>query len=176
MVYGDLLSVDLGCTFDVIIAMDVFEHMNPLSLQLYISRAASLLDRDGYLLVNGPMFGKDRIFGEPFPLFLESWTREPQDTFWRHIPCYESGWPVDGHLIWAPVAFWEDQFAANGLVRDIEIETALQDALSGFFAEYAPARKMLFVLRSADNQRQSAEVAEQACLAVSRVEGLPQPH
>ncbi len=175
MVYGDLLSVSFGQTFDVVIAMDVFEHTNPLKLGEYLSRAASLVDRDGYLLVNGPLFGEDRVFGQPFPLFLEAWTREPQDTFWRHIPCYEHGWPVDGHLIWASVGFWEGQFAANGLIRDIEIETALQRALSGFFAEYAPGRKMLFVLRSPHNERRSAEVAERVSQAVSEVAGLPTP-
>ena len=175
MVYGDLLSVSLERTFDVVIAMDVFEHTNPLKLGEYISRAASLVDRDGYLLVNGPLFGQDRVFGQPFPLFLEAWTREPQNTFWRHIPCSEHGWPVDGHLIWASVGFWENQLAAKGLIRDIEIETALQRALSGFFAEYAPGRKMLFVLRSPHNERRSAEVAERVSQAVSEVEGLPTP-
>jgi SAM-dependent methyltransferase len=175
MLYGDLLSVGLNRTFDVVIAMDVFEHTNPLKLGRYIERAASLVDRDGYLLVNGPMFGEDRVFGQPFPLHLEEWTREPQDTFWRHIPCYENGWPVDGHLVWASVAFWEDQFASKGLVRDIEIECALQQALSGFFTEYAPARKMLFVLRSPDNERCPADVAERVSRVVSEVEGLPKP-
>jgi len=37
MVYGDLLSVSLERTFDVVIAMDVFEHTNPLKLGEYIS-------------------------------------------------------------------------------------------------------------------------------------------
>src|SRR5579862_7776953 len=175
MLYGDLLSVELERSFDVVIAMDFFEHTNPLKLGSYLTRAASLVGRDGYMIVNGPMFGMDRVFGQPFPLFLEPWTHEPRDTFWRHIPCYENGWPVDGHLIWASVGFWEKQFADKGLIRDIEIETALQGALSGFFAEYAPGRKMLFVLRSPDNQRRPKDVAASVCGSVLAVEGLPRP-
>lgn len=175
MLYGDLLTVDLDRAFDVVIAMDFFEHMNPLKRGRYISRAASLVKRDGYMIVNGPMFGEDRVFGQPFPLFLEDWKYEPQDAYWRHVPCYEKGWPVDGHLIWASVDFWEKQFADCGLIRDIEIETALQQALFGFFAEYAPARKMLFILRSAENQRNPKEVAANVCRSVLAVEGLPKP-
>lgn len=175
MLYGDLLTLDLGRTFDVVIAMDFFEHTNPLKLERYLARAASLLGRDGYMIVNGPMFGADRVFGQPFPLFLEDWTREPQETFWRTIPCYDKGWPVDGHLIWASVGFWEKRFADNGLVRDIEIEVALQGALSGFFTEYAPGRKMLFVLRRSESQRNPKEVAANVCRSVLAVEGLPDP-
>jgi hypothetical protein len=175
MIYGDLLAVDLDRTFDVVVAMDFFEHMNPLKLGQYIRKAASLLNPDGYLLVNGPMFGEDRIFGQPFPLHLEDWTHEPEDKCWRHIPCYATGWPVDGHLVWASPAFWERQFADNGLIRDIEIETALQQALSGFFAEHSYTRKMLFVLRRPTNRRHPGEVAEIVSKTVAAVEGLPTP-
>jgi len=175
MLYGDLLAVDLDRTFDVVIAMDFFEHTNPLKLGRYLTRAASLVDGDGYLIVNGPMFGEDRVFGQPFPLFLESWTHEPRDDFWRHIPCNENGWPIDGHLIWASADYWEKQFADKGLIRDTEIETALQAALSGFFAEYAPGRKMLFVLRSPANEHSPGDVAASVCRSVLAVDGLPKP-
>jgi SAM-dependent methyltransferase len=175
MVYGYLLAIHLGHTFDVVIAMDFFEHTNPLKLGNYIARAASLVSRDGYMIVNGPIFGEDRVVGQPYLLFLEGWTHEPQDTFWRNIPCYENGWPVDGHLVWASTGFWEQQFADKGLIRDLQIEEALQRTLSGFFAEYAPARKMLFILRSPDNQRCARNIAESASRAVLAVEGLPRP-
>jgi 2-polyprenyl-3-methyl-5-hydroxy-6-metoxy-1,4-benzoquinol methylase len=173
MNFGDLLTTTFDRKFDVVVAMDVFEHISPLKVSEHIRRAAALVERNGYLLVNSPMFGKDPVFGTPFPLHLEQWTREPQSTFWLHIPCYDSGWPVDGHLIWAPVAYWEQQFNAVGLMRDLEIETALQHALSGFFAEFAPARKALFVLRWPDNSRPSADVARDVVRAVAQVEGLP---
>lgn len=173
MVYGDLLAVDLNRTFDVVVAMDFFEHTNPRKLGQYIGKAASLVHAEGYLIVNGPMFGRDRVFGEPFPVHLDDWNHEPQDTYWRHIPCYEKGWPVDGHLIWASAAFWEGQFADHGMIRDIEIETALQRSLSGFFSEYAYARQMLFVLRRQTNRREPSEIAKDVSESVSAVEGLP---
>ncbi|HEX4159051.1 MAG TPA: hypothetical protein VHY79_11280, partial [Rhizomicrobium sp.] len=173
MLFGDLLSVDLGRTFDAVIAMDIFEHLNPLKLGTYIERAAQLVDNDGYLFVNSPMFGTDPVFGSPFPLHLESWTRERQSDFWRHIPCDAKGWPWDGHLIWAAIPYWEQQFASMGLVRDIKIEAAIQRVLKYFFAEFAPARRAIFVLKKPQNRRESSEVAAQVAGALAAVDGLP---
>jgi SAM-dependent methyltransferase len=173
MRYGDVLSLDFDRKFDVILAMDFFEHLNPFKVMRHIERAASLLEPEGYLLVNSPMFGTDRVFGTPFPLHLEEWTHEPQDTFWRHIPCDAKGWPWDGHLIWAGVEYWERQFASAGLVRDVVIEAAIQESLKGFFEHFAPARRAIFVLRWPENARQSAEVAAGVRDAISGVDDLP---
>lgn len=173
MRYGDLLTLEFDRKFDVVLAMDFFEHLHPLKVGRHIERAAALIEQDGYLIVNSPMFGTDRVFGTPFPLHLEEWTNEPQDTFWRHIPCDAKGWPWDGHLIWAGVAYWEKQFAAAGLVRDVVIEAAIQESLKGFFEHFAPARKAIFVLRHPDNGRCAAGVAAAVQQAIRKVEGLP---
>lgn len=172
LVYGDLLSANLDRTYDVVLAMDIFEHINPLKLGDHLDRAAALMDRDGYLVVNSPMFGPDALFGTPFPLFLPQWRDEPQDTFWRHIPCDAKGWPWDGHLVWAPTTYWEHQFMSRGLERDQTIEAALQHILDHYFRTYAPERRAIFVLKRPGNQRQSSEVASQLSEAVSMVDGV----
>jgi len=63
MIFGDLLTVDIERRFDVVLCMDVLEHISPLKLAHYIQRLLSLIDDDGYLYVNAPMWGKDRAFG-----------------------------------------------------------------------------------------------------------------
>jgi hypothetical protein len=155
--------------------MDFFEHLSPFQVEKHIERAAALVGRDGFLFVNSPMYGTDRVFGTPFPLHLEAWRHESQTSFWRNIPCDAKGWPWDGHLIWAAVPYWEELFTSRGLVRDVEIETAIQKVLSGFFAEYAPPRKAIFVLKWPENERRSAEVSDRLTALVSAVEGLHQP-
>ena len=68
MLFGDLLSVQVDSPFDVVLGMDIIEHLNPLSLDAYLEKISSILSADGYVYINSPIFGRDDIFGEVFPL------------------------------------------------------------------------------------------------------------
>jgi len=165
--YGDLLSVDLPAPFDAFIAMDILEHLNPLKLDRYLARIATLLDRDGYFLINSPMFGTDDVFGEVAPPFLPEWRAAGPGSFWRALHCDAEGWPMHGHLVWASPSWWEQRLAAHGLVRDRALERCVHADLDVFFERYAPARKSFFLLRHAD-AKPSASTAERVSAALQR--------
>ncbi len=164
--YGDLLSVELAGPFDVLLAMDILEHLNPLRLDRYLERLHDLLDRDGYALVNSPMFGHDEVFGAT-DIPLPQWRQAGPDAHWRHLHCDALGWPLHGHLIWASPTWWQRQFESHGLVRDHEIERRIHACLGGFFDQYAPARRTFFVLKHRANARGSHEVAERITAELS---------
>ena len=158
MIFGDLLTVDIERRFDVVLCMDVLEHISPLKLAHYIQRLLSLIDDDGYLYVNAPMWGKDRVFGVFEEPYLDEWLTVGDQSYWRHWPCDDKGWPVHGHLVWASPEWWEQKFHDYGLVRDIAIEQAIHQNLTSFFKQ-ATGRRCLFVLRRVANHRSSAAVA-----------------
>lgn len=150
ILFGDLLELDLVPSYDAVIAMDILEHLNPTRLDRYLERIAGLLDREGHLLLNSPMFGTDDVFGEVCPAYLPEWTAAGPATYWRDLHCDALGWPLHGHLVWASPMWWEQRLAAHGLIRDRDVERRMHAVLGGFFARYAPARKSFFVLRRSD--------------------------
>jgi hypothetical protein len=158
MMFGDLLSLEIDRRFDVVLCMDVIEHISPLRLDHYIDKLLSLVDQDGYVYLNAPMWGKDHIFGVFEEPYLQEWLTIGDKSYWRHWPCDDKGWPVHGHLVWASPDWWERKFCDYGLVRDTTIEQAIHYNLSAFFEE-ARGRRCLFVLRRPGNRRSSAAIA-----------------
>jgi hypothetical protein len=158
IIFGDLLTLDIDRRFDVVLCMDVLEHVSPLRLDQYIERLLSLIDEDGYLYVNAPMWGKDHVFGVFEEPYLEEWLAVGDQSYWRHWPCDDKGWPIHGHLVWASPDWWERKFGDYGLVRDIAIERAIHQNLADFFNQ-TTGRRCLFVLRRVANHRSSAAVA-----------------
>lgn len=169
MLFGDLLTTPLARQFDVVLAMDILEHLNPVRFDQYIARLAQLISADGYLYLNSPMFGPDDVFGELFGVYASQWRDAGPEVYWRHLDCDELGWPKHGHLVWATPQWWEAIFARHGLVRDREVERAIHASLGTFFQTH-DARRSLFVLKHEGNRRASQEVAAQvvARLAVCR--------
>jgi len=158
IIFGDLLALDIDRRFGVVLCMDVLEHISPLKLDHYIERLVSLIEEDGYLYLNAPMWGEDQIFGVFEEPYLEEWLSVGDESYWRHWPCDDKGWPIHGHLVWARPQWWERKFRDYGLVRDSEIERAIHQDLAGFFKQ-VPGRCCLFVLRRAANHRSSTAVA-----------------
>jgi SAM-dependent methyltransferase len=173
MLFGDLLALDIDRRFDVIVCMDVLEHLSPVRLGRYIEKLKSLLADDGFLYLNSPMYGTDPAFGTVFGTYVEEWLSVGDRSFWREWPCDDKGWPQHGHLVWADVNWWGRLFAAHGLVRDAEIEAVVHRRLSGFF-EHTPARRSLFVLRRPENARSGAAAAELDAVLAS-LPNLPPP-
>jgi len=170
MIFGDLLSAPLSRKFDVVLAMDIVEHLNPVKFDQYLARIAELVDTDGYFYLNSPMFGSDDVFGEVFSIYADSWTKSGTG-FFHQLDCDEKGWPKHGHLVWATPQWWEERFASHGLVRDRGIERAVHAELGHFF-ETSPARRSFFVLKHADNRRNSAEVAASLGAKLRTLPGL----
>jgi SAM-dependent methyltransferase len=168
MVFGDLLTLDIDERFDAILCMDVLEHISPLQLDRYLEKLVALTERDGYIYLNSPMWGQDRVFGVVEDPYLDEWLSVGEASYWRHWPCDERGWPLHGHLVWASPQWWERKFHAYGLIRDTIVENAIQQCLAGFF-QHAPGRRSLFVLRRADNRRSSETGADSISAALARL-------
>jgi hypothetical protein len=58
IMFGDLLTLNIDRQFDVVLCMDVLEHISPLRLDQYIEKIASIVDKDGYVYLNSPMWAK----------------------------------------------------------------------------------------------------------------------
>jgi hypothetical protein len=172
IMYGDLLTLEIDQRFDVVLCMDVLEHLNPLRLDDYIAKSISLLNEDGYLYLNAPMWGKDPIFGVFEEVYLADWAATGDASYWRQWPCDHKGWPLHGHLVWASPGWWTQKFAAHGLERDHAVERVIHRHLGGFFA-HARGRRSLFVLRRAGNAKPSAVVAAAVDAELTRVPGIP---
>jgi SAM-dependent methyltransferase len=172
MMYADLLTAGLERRFDVVLAMDIIEHLNPVKFDDYIRAIAARVAKDGYFYLNSPMFGTDDVFGEVFGAYVSQWQAAGEQALYRRLDCDPAGWPMHGHLVWASPVWWEQQFAAHGLVRDRAIEGAIHGRLGTFFAEN-PARKCLFVFKHEDNARNPQEVIANIHAALDQVAGLP---
>ena len=146
MIFGDLLTAAIDRPFDVVLCMDVLEHLSPLRLDEYVARIGSILQDGGYIYLNSPMWGFDQVFGIAGEQNLQAWQSIGDASYWRHWPCDDRGWPEHGHLVWASPNWWTTKFAAHGLDREPAIEQVIQHRLATFF-ESAPGRRSLFVLR-----------------------------
>jgi len=158
IMFGDLLTLNIDRRFDVILCMDVLEHVSPIRLDGYIRKIMSILDADGYIYLNSPMWGNDDMFIPVEEPYLEEWLAVGDTSYWRHLPCDDKGWPVHGHLVWASPAWWEAKFASHGLIRDRTVEKVIHQRLAEFL-ENTPGRRTLFVLRRCESQKSSAAVA-----------------
>jgi SAM-dependent methyltransferase len=143
--FGDIMSLNTSKRYDIIVGMDVFEHLNPIKMDRYIEICNKLLKPQGILYINSPMFGEDRIFGEIFSFYIAEWYNS-RDGLFRQIEVDDMGWPRGGHLIWARPDWWEKQFLRHGMLRDEQAEAMLHSKYASYFAQ-APARKSLMVLR-----------------------------
>ena len=175
MLFGDLLALEIDRRFDVVLCMDALEHINPLLLDAYIERIESLVEQDGYVYLNSPMWGEDRIFGVFEEPYLEEWRSAGDASYWRHWPCDDKGWPLHGHLVWASPSWWERKFQDHGLVRDTTIERVIHRDLAPFF-EQATGRRCLFVLRRPGNRNSSAKIAAAVHAALTRRWRAPVSH
>jgi SAM-dependent methyltransferase len=167
IMFGDLLTLDIDRRFEVVLCMDVLEHVSPLQLDQYIERILSIVDDDGYVYVNSPMWGRDHIFGVFEEPYLEEWLAVGDESYWRHWPCDDKGWPIHGHLVWASADWSERKFRYYGVVRDTATEQAIHQNLASFFKQTV-GRRCLFVLQRPGNRRSSATIAAAMHTALAR--------
>jgi SAM-dependent methyltransferase len=143
---GDLLSLPLGCDYDLVFGLDVFEHFNPNKLTAYLARIAAIARDEALLFCNIPAFGEDAVFGTVFPLYVDGWAEEAAaGRAFSRLHSDETGYPIHGHLTWADAGWWTRQFEAAGFTREIEIERAFHRKYDAHMMKRAPARRVYFV-------------------------------
>jgi SAM-dependent methyltransferase len=142
--FGDVLTLDLKPKFDMIIGMDIFEHLNPNKLPIYLKCCNALLRKNSFLFANVPAFGKDPVFGEVFPIYLKDWSTDSETPF-SFLEVDEKGWPLNGHLIWATAPWWQKMFEFAGFKREVDIEFALHEIFDDYMFEHARARRSFFI-------------------------------
>jgi SAM-dependent methyltransferase len=143
---GDLMDLALPHGYDLILGLDIFEHLNPNKLDSYIARIFDLLNDGGHVYANIPAYGKDVVFGEIFEADYPAW---PEDIAagrcFRTIPVDEYGYPKNGHIICAGTEWWVDRFERAGFRREIEIERALHRKRDEAMEKISPARRSSYV-------------------------------
>ena len=170
---GDLLEIQLSSGYDLVLGLDIFEHLNPNKLDRYIQVLYALLQEGGYCFCNIPAFGQDPVFGTVFPSYLEDWKRPGAlGRLFQTLHVDEYGYPIHGHLIWADTHWWTERFGQAGLVREIEIEKALHQKYDPYFDQNAPARKSFYVFsKQADpdlKQKLIETIQEQPSLVLGK--------
>ncbi len=158
---GDLLEIQLAPGYDLVLGLDIFEHLNPNKMHRYIQVLYGLLNEGGYCFCNIPAFGQDSVFGTVFPLYLKDWKDQGSPgRLFQTLHVDDFGYPLHGHLIWADTHWWTDQFKQGGLLREIEIETALHQKHDSFFDQNAPARKTFYVFSKQADPARNRKIIE----------------
>jgi SAM-dependent methyltransferase len=152
---GDLLTAALPTTYDVVYGLDVFEHLNPNRLAVYLERVRALTNPGGFVFTNLPAFGEDPVFGTVFPMDLVDWDAEAAaGELFSLLPVDDDGYPYHGHLVWADSAWWVRQFEGAGLRRETAIERALHRRYDEYMRRNSPARRSFYVFsRDAGTER-----------------------
>lgn len=171
--FGDVLNLRLRHDYNIIVGMDVFEHLNPNKMQRYLQRCYDLLLDGGFLLTNIPAFGNDPVFGEVFPIYLSSWNTRggslEEAGLFSQVHVNDAGWPLNGHLTWATASWWQRNFEQVGFEREPLVERALHSVYDRFFESTAPARKSLFVFSKRSSPTKAEEIANFVRREKSRV-------
>jgi len=157
--FGDLLEVDLSSRYDLILGLDIYEHLNPNKLDAFISRIYDLLSEGGYLFCNIPAFGKDVIFGEVFQVYIKDWEEDiHKGRFFQTVHVDNYGYPVNGHIIGADSEWWVDQFEKAAFKRELEIEKALHKKYDEVMGRISVARKSFYIFSKNVSENRNQDV------------------
>ncbi len=143
---GDLLELALPRRYDLVMGLDVFEHLNPNKLDSYLARIFDLVEDGGHVFTNIPAFGADAVFGEVFKIDYAVWDNDvAAGRFFHAVPVDDYGYPKNGHLINADSDWWTKAFARFGFRRDVGIERVLHEKYGAEIDRIAPARRSFYV-------------------------------
>jgi SAM-dependent methyltransferase len=159
--YGDLLDLGLDRRYDLILGLDIFEHLNPNKLEKYVSLLYGLLKNGGYLYANIPAYGEDRAFGEIFRVDFTEWEQDAAaGRIFRAVPVDDYGYPKNGHIICAASDWWVGRFENLGFRREVELETGLHEKYDAAMEKISPARRAYYVFsKNADPPKKQAIAA-----------------
>lgn len=143
---GDILEINLEKKYDFILGLDIFEHLNPNKLSNYIEKLFELLSEKGYLFCNIPAFGKDQVFGEIFPVYIQDWKQNiKNNSLFQTIHTDDYGYPKNGHIIGADSTWWVRQFEDEGFHREKDVEKKLHEKYDKAMDQISIARKSYYV-------------------------------
>jgi SAM-dependent methyltransferase len=144
--YGDLLDLRFSRRYDLILGLDIFEHLNPNKLEKYIRSLWELLQDGGFLYANIPAYGTDPGFGEIFPIDFPEWESDAAaGRNFRSVPVDAYGYPKNGHIICAATDWWVGRFEEAGFRREMGIDIALHDKYDAAMEKISPARRAYYV-------------------------------
>jgi SAM-dependent methyltransferase len=171
----DATAFDLSSSFDVIVGLDIFEHLNPARLADCLRRVEAHLNPGGYVFCNIPAFGPDAVFGQVFEVYLRPWLADcEQGRNFRTLHADDLGYPHNGHLIWAHTDWWVERFESVGLRRETGIERALHARYDAYLARATPARRSFYIFskaaRPGDAQRIEASISASGSAVLAALE------
>ena len=141
----DILEANFEEKFDLIVGLDIFEHLNPNKIEKYIQKLNDLLKQGGKIFTNIPAVGNDRVFGEIFGYHTDDWKADAKENkIFSKIHTDFLGYPLHGHLIWADTSWWEFIFTKNGFIRDTETEIKLHKEFDEKM-DYSIGRKSYYI-------------------------------
>ena len=156
---GDLLDLALDRRYDVVMGLDVFEHLNPNKLDAYLAALVDRLADGGLLFANIPAYGDDEVFGTVNPIVLAEWQDAPGGLFGL-LPVDDAGYPLHGHLIWATTRWWCERLEGAGLRRETALERALHAIYDPYFRTTSRARESFYVFSKSGDAGALAALAE----------------
>ena len=143
---GDILGLEFSRPFDLILGLDIYEHLNPNKLPASIAKLAGLLKEGGFLFCNIPAIGPDEVIGEIFEVYLREWEDDlRQGRLFSTVHTDEAGYPYNGHIIGAGAAWWTERFEAAGLRRERDLERAFHQKYDEALTRIHVARRSFFV-------------------------------
>lgn len=156
---GDLPTLELPQSYDLIMGLDIFEHLNPNRIGAYVKRLAEIATSPAYVFCNIPAFGADPIFGTVFPLYLKGWAEEAaRGHNFSRLHADALGYPLHGHLISADSAWWVRCFEAAGFRREMELEQELHHKYDEYMNTRSVARKAYFVFSKGETAERNRRV------------------
>jgi SAM-dependent methyltransferase len=169
--WGDILSLPRPVRpYDVILALDILEHLPPARVPGALANLAAALRPGGLVFTVVPAYGPNAFGPELYPLQYEEWRRDAADGRpFRNIPLDDKGRPHLGHLTHAAIPWWERAFRRAGLKRLGEVEKILHERFDASF-EY-PRRSFFLFVRAGRWGR--AKAARRLMDRAAAVPGLP---
>ncbi|MBN2382785.1 class I SAM-dependent methyltransferase [bacterium] len=125
---ADLLAIPFqNASFDLVIGLDILEHLPPSLLQKALLSIKRVLKPGGLYLGVIPAYGENEFGPMVFDYHQrESWIEDVRlGRPFREIPLDVDGKPHMGHLIHATVGWWQHQFERAGFERLGQVELAL---------------------------------------------------
>lgn len=108
-------------SFDLIVCMEVLEHIPPT----YLNKVISELKRISRyrLLITIPSYGPNEFGYAGLPLYEETWLRDAlKNVPFKNLVVDESNVPDCGHISLASFRWWIEKFLYNGLIREPGLE------------------------------------------------------
>ena len=167
--WGDVLDLARpDRPYDLVLALDILEHVPPASVPRMLANLAGALAPGGALFTVVPAYGPNAFGSELYPLQYEEWRRDAAAGIpFRNIPLDDKGRPHLGHLTHAAIPWWEAAFRKAGLRRLGAVERILHGRFDAAF-EYP--RRSFFVFAKAGR----CGAARAARRLLKRIAALPE--